>query len=398
MLNGRTVILAVGGGIAAYKSAELVRRLRDEGARVRVLLTRNAQEFITRLTLQTLSGEPVATDLFDLTQESEIGHIDLADSADAILVAPATANVIGKLANGIADDLLTTVLLATRAPIVLSPAMNVHMYESAVVQENLEKLRSRGCTIVPPDVGALACGYEGPGRQPDPPVLLEALAGSLGSRDLVGETVLVTAGPTREPLDPVRYLSNRSSGKMGYALARAALRRGAAVSLVAGPTILVTPVGADFHRVETAAEMAEQVGALVGAATIVIAAAAVADYTPVEIAAQKGAKTPDGLSLDLVGTEDIVANVVPRRDNLFVVGFAAETQDVLERAEKKRRRKNLHMIVANDVARAGAGFDVDTNIVTILDGNGALELPMMSKDEVAERILNRVLLLQSGRE
>ncbi|MDG1399978.1 MAG: bifunctional phosphopantothenoylcysteine decarboxylase/phosphopantothenate--cysteine ligase CoaBC [Candidatus Binatia bacterium] len=398
MLNGSTVILAVGGGIAAYKAPELVRRLRDEGARVRVLLTRNAQQFVSRLTLQTLSGEPVATDLFDLTQESEIGHIDLADSADAILVAPATANVIGKLANGIADDLLTTVLLATRAPVVLAPAMNVHMYENEVVQANLENLRRRNCKVIPPDNGALACGYEGPGRQPDPPVLLEALAGALGRRDLEAESVLITAGPTREPLDPVRYLSNRSSGKMGYALARAALRRGAHVSLVAGPTGLETPAGVEFHRVETAAEMAARVEALCETATIVIAAAAVADYAPSDIAAQKAAKAAGGLSLELVGTQDIVADVVPRRASLYVVGFAAETQDVLARAAKKRERKKLDMIVANDVARAGAGFDVDTNIVTILDRAGSLELPMLSKDEVADRILNRIRENQSSRD
>ena len=395
MLNGRTVILAVGGGISAYKSAELVRGLRAQGARVRVLMSANAQQFVTKLTLQTLSGEPVATDLFDLTQESEIGHIDLADSADTILVAPATANIIGKLAHGIADDLLTTVLLATRAPVVLAPAMNVHMYESTVVRENLEKLAARGYQIVPPDVGALACGYEGPGRQPDPPVLLEALVATLRTPDLQAETILITAGPTREPLDPVRYLSNRSSGKMGYALARAARRRGARVDLVSGPTGQEAPDGVDVHQVETAAQMADSVARIVDRATIVIAAAAVADYSPVDVAVEKGAKARLGLTLPLVVTTDIVADVVPRREGLFVAGFAAETHDVLKRAEAKRIRKKLDMIVANDVAREGAGFDVDTNIVTILDEGGARELPILPKDDVAEKILDRIHWLRS---
>ena len=390
MLKGKTVILAVGGGIAAYKSAELVRRLLDEGARVRVVMTRSAQQFITRLTLQTLSGEPVATDLFDLTQESEIGHIDLADSADVVLVAPATANIVGKLAHGIADDLLTTVLLATRAPIVLAPAMNVNMFESPVVQENLETLGARGFHIVSPEVGSLACGYEGAGRQPDPPVLLEAVRGVLSRRDLAGHRVLVTAGPTREPLDPVRYLSNRSSGKMGYALARSARRRGAEVCLISGPTALEPPAGVDFHAVETAAEMAATVREEVGQATIVIAAAAVADYTPASVNGEKAAKTHGELSLALVSTEDIVAQAVPRRAGLFVAGFAAETHDVLQRAEKKRQRKNLDLIIANDVARADAGFDVDTNLVTMLDQSGSVELPLLPKDEVADRILDRI--------
>ena len=397
MLSGKTVILAVGGGIAAYKSAELVRRLRDEGAVVRVVMTRSAEQFITRLTLQALSGERVATDLFDLTQESEIGHIELADSAEVVLVAPATANIVGKLANGIADDLLTTVLLATRAPIVLAPAMNVHMYESEVVQANLGVLRDRGVTVVPPDVGSLACGYEGPGRQPDPPVLLEAVRGALAEPDWAGETLLITAGPTREPLDPVRYLSNRSSGKMGYALARAARRRGARVLLVSGPTALEAPAGVEMDRVETASEMAASVRLRESEATVVIAAAAVADYTPTDVGAEKAAKSGGAVSLALSVTEDIVAQAVGRREGLFVAGFAAETHDVLSRAEAKRQRKNLDMIIANDVARADAGFDVDTNLVTILDDSGRLELPLLSKEDVADRILDRILHQRSTR-
>jgi len=286
--------------------------------------------------------------------------------------------------------LLTTVLLATRAPIVLAPAMNVNMFESPVVQENLATLDARGFHIVSPDVGSLACGYEGAGRQPDPPVLLEAVRGVLSRRDLSGHRVLVTAGPTREPLDPVRYLSNRSSGKMGYALARAARRRGAEVCLISGPTALEPPSGVEFHAVETAAEMAATVREEVVQATIVIAAAAVADYTPANVNGEKAAKTHGELSLALISTEDIVAQAVPRRAGLFVAGFAAETHDVLPRAERKRKRKNLDLIIANDVARADAGFDVDTNLVTMLDASGAVELPLLPKDEVADRILDRI--------
>ncbi|MFP6663085.1 MAG: bifunctional phosphopantothenoylcysteine decarboxylase/phosphopantothenate--cysteine ligase CoaBC [Deltaproteobacteria bacterium] len=393
MFAERTIILGVSGGIAAYKAAGIIRALREEGARVRVVMTRSAQEFITPLTLQTLSGEPVARDLFDLTQESEIGHIDLADSADAILVAPTTANVVGKLAAGIADDLLTTVLLATRAPVVLAPAMNVHMFESEVVQANLATLRGRGVRIVAPDEGILACGYEGPGRLPDADILLEALAGALASDDFVGEVVLITAGPTRETLDPVRYLSNRSSGKMGYALARAALRRGARVLLVSGPTALAAPRGVEILRVESAAEMAAVVEARAPEASVVIAAAAVADYAPRHRAAEKEAKVQGGIALDLARTRDIVADCVPRREGLFVTGFAAETQDLEARARAKLERKKLDLIVANDVSAPDAGFDVETNRVTLIDAQAVANLPLLSKDQVADRILDRIRLL-----
>ncbi len=393
MFADRTIVLGVSGGIAAYKAAGIIRALREDGARVRVLMTHSAQEFITPLTLQTLSGEPVARDLFDLTQESEIGHIDLADSADAILVAPSTANVIGKFAAGIADDLLTTVLLATRAPVVLAPAMNVHMFESEVVQTNLQALRGRGVRIVAPDEGMLACGYEGPGRLPDADVLLEALASALASDDFGGETVLITAGPTREALDPVRYLSNRSSGKMGYALARAALRRGARVLLVSGPTALAAPVGVELVQVESAAEMAEAVEARASEASVVIAAAAVADYAPVNRAAEKGAKVQGRHALELARTKDIVADCVPRREGLFVAGFAAETQDLETRARAKLKHKKLDLIVANDVSAPDAGFDVETNRVTLLDVGAAASLPLLSKDEVADRILDRIRVL-----
>jgi phosphopantothenoylcysteine decarboxylase/phosphopantothenate--cysteine ligase len=396
-LRDRAVVLGVSGGIAAYKAAELVRALRQHGARVRVVMTRNAQQFITPLTLQTLSGQPVSTDLWDLTQESQIGHIDLADSAEAMLIAPATANVVAKLAHGIADDLLTTVVLATRARIVVAPAMNVHMYESGIVRENLARLRERGMRVVEPDAGALACGYEGQGRLPDADVLLEELAAALAPQDLAGETVLVTAGPTREYLDPVRFLSNRSSGRMGFALARAALRRGARVVLVAGPTVLADPRGAEVVRVESAQEMAEAVDAHAARASVAIAAAAVADYRPRRRARDKAAKVQGAVTLELETTRDIVAGIDRSRPGLIVVGFAAETGDPVEKARGKLARKGLDLIVANDVTAPGAGFDVETNVVTLVDRNGQVALPLLAKDAVADAILDRVVALRAAR-
>jgi phosphopantothenoylcysteine decarboxylase/phosphopantothenate--cysteine ligase len=396
-LTEKTVVLGVSGGIAAYKAAELVRALRERGARVRVVMTRNAQQFITPLTLQTLSGHPVATDLWDLTQESQIGHIDLADSADAMLVAPATANVVAKLASGLADDLLTTVALATRARIVVAPAMNVHMFENPVVQENLERLRARGVRVVAPDTGSLACGYEGPGRLPEAEVLVEEVTAALAPQDLAGETVLVTAGPTREYLDPVRFLSNRSSGKMGFAVARAAARRGARVVLVAGPTSLGEPRNVDVVRVESASEMAAAVDARVAEATVVVAAAAVADYRPKRRAAEKAAKVRGATTIELETTRDIVAGIDRSRRDRIVVGFAAETGDPVARARDKMARKGLDLIVANDVTAQGAGFDVETNVVTLIDGEQEQHLPLLTKDEVADAILDRVVALRSVR-
>lgn len=396
-LHDRSVVLGVTGGIAAYKSAELVRALRQRGARVRVVMTRGAQQFITPLTLQTLSGHPVSTDLWDLTQESQIGHIELADSAEVLLLAPATANVIAKLAFGIADDLLTTVALATRAKLVVAPAMNVHMFENAVVQENLERLRRRGARIVTPDSGALACGYEGLGRLPDPEVLVEEVRAALSPQDMAGETVLVTAGPTREYLDPVRFLSNRSSGKMGFAIARAAARRGARAVLVTGPTSLPGPRGLEVVRVETAAEMAQAVDEQVAAASVVVAAAAVADYRPKRRADEKAAKVKGATSLELETTRDIVATVDRGRRDRIIVGFAAETGDPVEKARGKLERKRLDLIVANDVTAAGAGFDVETNVVTLVDASGASSLPMLDKDDVADAILDRVIALRAER-
>jgi len=396
-IAGKTIALGVSGGIAAYKAPELVRALRQADARVRVILTRAAHEFVTPLALQTVAGEPVATDLFDLTQESEIGHIALADAADVLLVAPATANVLAKLAAGIADDLLTTVALATRARIVVAPAMNVHMYENPVVQENLERLRARGVRVIEPDAGFLACGYDGQGRLPDADVLVEEVKAALAPSDLASERVLVTAGPTREYLDPVRFLSNRSSGKMGFAIARAAARRGAEVVLVSGPTSLAAPRGVRTIAVESAAEMAAAVREQLPGRTLVVAAAAVADYRPARRAEQKTAKLRGPHALELETTPDIVGTLVrPRRDTL-VVGFAAETADVLARARGKLERKRLDLIVANDVGAPGAGFDVDTNVVTLVDARGAEALPLLSKEDVADAILDRVVAMRRVR-
>ena len=396
-ISGKTVVLGVSGGIAAYKAAEIVRLLTKMGAGVRVVMTRNATQFVTPLTLQTLSGNPVSTSLFDLTQESEIGHIQLADAADAIVVAPATANIVAKLATGMADDLLSTVLLATRAPIVVAPAMNVHMYENAAVQDNLDTLRRRGVRVIEPAVGALACGYEGPGRLPDPEIVVAEVARALARDDLAGERVVVTAGPNREALDPVRFLSNRSSGRMGYALAAAAWRRGAEVTLVTGPTALPAPHGARTVPVCSAAEMHRAVRVEFKSATILLMAAAVADYRPKSIAAEKLKKGEGGRVVELIRTADILADLPARRGAKLVVGFAAETERVLESATRKLARKNLDLVVANDVSRSDAGFEVETNAVTLIDAEGRRDLGLATKDEIAERVLDRVVELRHER-
>jgi phosphopantothenoylcysteine decarboxylase/phosphopantothenate--cysteine ligase len=394
-LEGKTVVLGLTGGIACYKSAELVRALVQAGATVRVMMSAGARQFITPLTLQTLSGHAVATDTFDLTQESEIGHIRLADGADAVVIAPATANVIGKLAAGIADDVITTVLLATRAPVVLAPAMNVNMWENPIVQGNLSRLRAHGYRVVEPDAGFLACGWEGKGRLPDTHVLVAEIARALSVQDLRGESVLVTAGSNREPIDPVRFISNRSTGKMGFAVAAAAWRRGAAVTLVAGPTALPTPHGVRRRDVTTAEQMRQAVAEEHDNATMLFMAAAVADYRPARAAGQKLKKGAGGLTLELERTVDILAELAPRQPHRIVVGFAAETDDVLANAERKLREKHLDLIVANDVAGTQTGFEVDTNAVTMIDRSGHRDsVPLMSKDAIADRILDRVIALK----
>jgi len=390
-LAGRTIVVGLSGGIACYKACEVVRLLVAEGARVPVVMTAGAQQFVTPLTLQTLSGHPVATETFSLTQESEIGHIRLADSAEVIVIAPATANVLAKLAQGIADDLLTTVLLATGAPLVLAPAMNVHMWNHAAVQENLARLVARGARVVGPASGALACGYEGRGRLAEPADIVEEVLRTLAPQDLAGERVLVSAGPTREPIDPVRYLSNRSSGKMGYALARVARRRGAEVTLVSGPTTLPPPPGVRLVSVTTAREMARAVEQVFATATVLIMSAAVADYRPRRPLARKLKKEAAGLTLELERNPDILAGLAARKGSRLLVGFAAETHALLAEARRKLRAKRLDLIIANDVTVPGAGFDAEKNVVRLLDSGGLEEaLPPLPKEEVAGRILDWV--------
>jgi phosphopantothenoylcysteine decarboxylase / phosphopantothenate---cysteine ligase len=398
ILTDKSIVVGVSGGIAAYKAAELVRLLTASAARVRVMMTRNAQEFITPLTLQTLSMNPVATETFSLTQESEIGHIRLADTADAIVIAPATADIIAKAALGLADDLVTTVLLAARCPVAFAPAMNVHMYENPAVVENIAKLQSRGITIVEPAVGELACGYEGRGRLPEPAFIVEELTRMLSSHDLEGERILVTAGPTQEAIDPVRFVSNRSTGKMGFAVARAAWRRAASVRLIAGPSALPTPHGVERIEVTSAAELLDATANNFAWCSALVMAAAVADFRPAQSALQKLKKNPEGLVLRLTAIADELPRLAAQKDDRIVIGFAAETEDLEVNAADKLQRKRLDFIVANDVSRPDAGFAVDTNIVTIVSSDGRRQTtPKLSKDEVADVILDRLLTQRAQR-
>ncbi|HWX54932.1 MAG TPA: bifunctional phosphopantothenoylcysteine decarboxylase/phosphopantothenate--cysteine ligase CoaBC [Verrucomicrobiae bacterium] len=396
------VALGVSGGIAVYKAAELVRLLQDRGVRVQVVMTRAAQEFVRPLTFAALSGEKVITDLFgagaeEPNIESAVEHIAVAQAIDALVIAPATADIIAKFAHGEANDFLTTLFLATTAPVVIAPAMNVNMWENAATQENVQKLRARGLRVVEPDSGYLACGMIGPGRLAANETILHAVMEALGaSQDLAGETVLVTAGPTREPIDPVRYIGNRSSGKMGYALAEAALRRGAKVILVSGPVALKPPSAAEVVFVQTAKEMRDAVLANLERATVVIKAAAVADFTVRNPADQK-IKRKGALTLELDPTPDILAEIGARKGARIVVGFAAETHDALENARKKLDSKSLDAIVVNDVSRPGIGFDSERNAVTILTRAGATDVPESSKWEVAHRVLDAVVKLMAER-
>jgi phosphopantothenoylcysteine decarboxylase/phosphopantothenate--cysteine ligase len=392
MIKGKEIILGVTGGIAAYKAVELLRLLTKAGADVHVIMTKGAMEFVAPLTFQTLSMNPVSTSLFNLISEREIGHISLADRADLFIIAPATANVIGKLAGGIADDMLTTTVMATKAPVLIAPAMNVNMYQNPMYLENEAKLKGCGYHFVEPATGLLACGWEGEGKLQEPPVIFEEAVALLTPKDLSGEHLVVTAGPTREELDPVRFLSNHSSGKMGYAIARAAWRRGAAVTLVSGPTCLDPPWGVETVAVVNAEEMRAAVLARVRSSSIIIKAAAVADYRPAHRAAEKIKKTEDPLSLELVKNSDILGELGGMKGKRVLVGFAAETGCLLENAAKKLVEKNLDMVVANDVSQAGAGFNVETNIASFLFRDGRKEdLPIMGKGELADVILDRVV-------
>ncbi|NJD91845.1 MAG: bifunctional phosphopantothenoylcysteine decarboxylase/phosphopantothenate--cysteine ligase CoaBC [Geobacter sp.] len=398
MFKGKTVILGVTGGIAVYKAVELLRLLVKAGAQVHVIMTKAACEFVTPLTFQTLSGNPVHTELFNLITEQEIGHISLADRADLCIIAPATANVIGKLANGIADDLLTTTMMATKAPVLIAPAMNVNMYENSIYQENEARLQRHGYLFAAPVSGFLACGWEGKGKLQEPALILEEAARALTPQDMAGLSVLVTAGPTREAIDPVRYISNHSSGKMGYAIARAARLRGAAVTLVSGPSALTPPVGVELVEVESAAQMLAAVLERSAGADIIVKAAAVADYRVAEPAGQKMKKKSDELQLSLVKNADILAELGRLKGKgQVLVGFAAETENLQANAALKLAAKNLDMIVANDVSAAGAGFNVDTNIVRILWRDGRCEeLPLLTKEMIASGILDRVLLFRAS--
>ena len=394
------VVLGVTGGIAAYKACELLRILQKRGIDVYVVMTQNACRFVTPLTFETLSGHPVAVDTFDRPQTWEVEHIALAKRADLFLIAPATANIIGKMACGIADDMLSTTVMATRAPVMIAPAMNTGMWENEATQHNLRTLASRGVQIVLPASGHLACGDSGAGKLEDVAVIAERALEALGrTRDMEGLRVLVTAGPSREALDPVRYVTNRSSGKMGYAIARAAAQRGAQVTLLTGPVALEAPQGVQVVPFTTTQELLERAQELASKQDVLIQAAAPADYRAQKIAPQKIKKNSgEPLVLTLVENPDVAAALgrSKRPDQVFV-GFAAETNDVLAHAQGKLERKNLDMIVANDVTLPGAGFDVDTNVVTLITRDEAVSLPLMRKDEVADRILDQVLMLMHDR-
>jgi phosphopantothenoylcysteine decarboxylase / phosphopantothenate---cysteine ligase len=393
------VALGVTGCIGAYKACEVLRELQRRDVDVRVAMTAAATRFVTPMTFEALSRHPVFHDQWALGVNGDIRHVSLADEADLLLVAPATANILGKLARGIADDVLSTLALATRAPVVVAPAMNVNMFEHPAVQENLATLRARGVGVVEPGSGYLACGWLGKGRLAEVGEIVDAAMATLRRRhDLEGETVLVTAGPTVEDIDPVRFVSNRSSGRMGYRLAEAARDRGAKVILVSGPTGLAVPHGVELVAVRSAEDMQRAVGERVGPATVVIAAAAVSDYRPAAASAAKIKKTGGAATLELVRTPDILKGLGETKGGRVLVGFAAETEDLVANARKKLEAKNLDLVVANDVTAAGAGFGGDTNAVVLLrKGGGRVDVPLASKREVAERILDEVLAVRAAR-
>lgn len=402
MLQGKKIVLGVTGGIAVYKAVDLVSRLRKAGCEVRVVMTEHAQQFVTPLTFKEISGNAVATSMWNANQEFNVEHIALANWADAFLVAPATANILAKMACGLADDLLSTTLLAAQAPIVVCPAMNTGMYQNPATQENIAKLQERGVTVMPPAVGHLACGTSGPGRLPEPQQIVEFMSAFFAGRegDLRGLRVLVTAAGTREPIDPVRYVGNRSSGKMGYAVAQMAAERGADVLLISGPSALATPPNVRVVNVETTNEMLEACLAAYGDVDIVIKAAAVADYRPRDVADQKiKKKTDDALTVVMDKNPDILKTLGAKKEQQVLVGFAAETQNLLANAREKVVKKNLDMIVANDVTAAGAGFNSDTNIVKFLFANGDVrELEQMPKVDVANKILDEAIRIRNKRQ
>lgn len=388
ILNGKNIILGVTGGIAAYKALELTRLFVKNGASVWPVMTRAAREFITPLSLQTLARNPVSIGLFDVGQEARASHIELAEKADIVVIAPATANILGKVAGGIADDLLSTIIMATKAPTLFAPAMNTNMYENRIVQDNIKKLKGLGYCFIGPGEGELACGYEGKGRLAPVEDILDAIEDCISPKDLKGQKVLVSAGPTREFIDPVRFISNPSSGRMGYALARSARRRGAEVVLVSGPSYLRLPRGVALTRVTTAEEMYEVAMRHYPQSTVVIMASAVSDYRPRVTQRRKVKKEDVSLTIELERTQDILKEMGDKKRGQLLVGFALETDETLANAERKLKEKNLDIIVANDPK----GFDAETSQVTIIDRDGGMEeLPILLKEEIAERVLDKVV-------
>jgi phosphopantothenoylcysteine decarboxylase/phosphopantothenate--cysteine ligase len=391
-LKNKKVILAVCGGIAAYKSIEILRLLKKADAEVRVILTKSAQWFVGALTFEALSDQPVFTDMFKESNEASLRHIDWAREADGVIIAPATANMIGKLANGIADDHLSTFMMAVTSPVLICPSMNTHMYASQAVQRNLDTLRSDGYFLMEPGSGQLACGTTGPGRLPEPEEIYDRFLACLSTKDLNGKKILVTAGPTVEPIDPVRFISNPSSGKMGFSIARAAEHRGAEVTLVSGPTHLADPMNVTTIRVRTAAEMAHQVFQLMENADVIIKSAAVSDYSPKETQAHKVKKGKSEMILRLQQNKDILKTLGQKKKQQVLVGFAAETRDLKKNATQKLAEKNLDIIAGNLVGSADSGFESDTNTVTLFFKDGTAEsLPTMDKLAVAHILLDRII-------
>ena len=392
MLKGKTVLLGISGSIAAYKIASLASMLVKKGAAVHVLMTENAVNFINPITFESLTGNKCLVDTFDRNFQFSVEHVALAKQADVFLAAPATANVIGKLAHGIADDMLTTTFMACKCPKLIAPAMNTRMFENPVLQDNLDICRRYGMKVIDPAVGYLACGDTGAGKMPEPEVLYEYILQEIGSeKDLKGKRILVTAGPTRESLDPVRFITNHSTGKMGYAIAKAAATRGAKVTLVTGPTELKEPLFADTIHIESAREMFEAVTFRFEQQDAIIKAAAVADYRPASVSSEKVKKSDGELSIALERTDDILGWLGShRKKEQFLCGFSMETQNMLENSRAKLEKKNLDMIVANNLKVSGAGFGTDTNVVTFITKEGYEELPIMSKEEVADRLLTKI--------
>lgn len=393
MLSGKNVVLGVCGGIAAYKACDIVSRLKKLGANVDVIMTESALEFVKPLTFQTLSQNPVVQDMFEEVSAWDVRHISLAKKADVFLIVPATANIIGKMANGIADDMLSTTVMATKAKVLIAPAMNSAMYENPVLQRNIETLKGLGCIFIEPESGMLACGDIGKGKLAQPEDIVEIVQQQLmHTGELSGKTVLVTAGPTREAIDPVRYITNHSTGRMGYAIAKAAIRKGANVILVSGKTNLKPPLGLEkFISVESTIDMYNAVVENIDGCDIIIKSAAVADYRPKTRSEKKIKKTEGDLVLELERNPDILLEIGKKKGNRILVGFAAETDDIMENAAKKIEKKNLDFIVANDITAEGAGFGVDTNIAKLLYRDGkVIELEKMSKDELSEIILQKV--------